>query len=153
LAGRNFSLRKEAAMKGWVACGFIVASVAFAAQAQVMKTTITSEADYSKYMKEVASINGGLRGAGAAPTDDNVKAAQRLGVIFKDVQAYWEDKKVDDAIGFSKAAVAGADTLAKALTAKDEAAVGAAQKALAGQCAGCHMAHREKTPEGTFKMK
>ena len=139
-------------MKGWVAGAFIVA-VSIAAQAQGMKTTIMSEADYSKYMKEVASTNGGLRGAGAAPTDDNVKAAQRLNVIFKDVQAYWEGKKVDDAVGFAKAAVAASDTLAKALTAKDEAAVGAAQKMLAGQCAGCHMAHREKTPEGTFKMK
>jgi mono/diheme cytochrome c family protein len=131
----------------------IALGATLAVHAQGMKTTIMSEADYSKMMKEVGSTNGGLRGAGAAPTEDNVKAAQRLNVIFKDVQAYWEDKKVDDAAGFAKAAVAASDSLAKALTAKDEAAVGAAQKTLAGQCAGCHMAHREKTPEGTFKMK
>jgi mono/diheme cytochrome c family protein len=118
-----------------------------------MKTTIMSEADYSKNMKEVGSTNTGLRGAGAAPTDDSVKAAQRLNAIFKDVQAYWEGKKVDDAIGFAKAAVAATDDLSKALTAKDAAAAGAAQKTLAAQCAGCHMAHREKTPDGTFKMK
>jgi mono/diheme cytochrome c family protein len=121
--------------------------------AQAMKTTIMSEADYSKYMKEVGPTNAGLRGAGAAPTDDSVKAAQRLNAIFKDVQAYWEGKKVDDAIGFAKAAVAATDDLSKALTAKDAAAAGAAQKTLAAQCAGCHMAHREKTPDGTFKMK
>ena len=131
----------------------IALGVTLAAQATAMKTTIMSEADYSKYMKEVGSTNAGLRGAGAAPTDDSVKAAQRLNAIFKDVQAYWEGRKVDDAIGFAKAAVSASDDLAKALTAKDAAAAGAAQKTLAAQCAGCHMAHREKTPEGTFKMK
>ena len=143
-------------MKGLItfACASAIAlGVAVAVQAQGMKTTIMSEADYSKIMKEVGSTNGGLRGAGAAPTEDNVKAAQRLNVIFKDVQAYWEGKKVDDAVNFAKAAVAASDSLAKALSAKDEAGAGAAQKTLAGQCAGCHMAHREKTPEGTFKMK
>src|SRR5258705_12644773 len=116
-------------MKGWVACAFIVATASLAAKG--MKTTIMSEADYSKNMKEVGSTNGGLRRAGAAPTDDNVKAAQRLNVIFKDVQAYWEGKKVDDVIGFAKAEVAASDNLAKALTAKDAAAVGEAQKTLA----------------------
>jgi mono/diheme cytochrome c family protein len=136
------------------ACAAAIAlGITLAAQAQGMKTTIMSEADYSKNMKEVASTNTGLRGAGAAPTDDNVKAAQRLNAIFKDVQAYWEGRKVDDAVGFAKAAVSASDDLAKALTAKDAAAAGAAQKTLAAQCAGCHMAHREKTPEGTFKMK
>ena len=143
-------------MKGVItfACAAAIAlGGTFAAQAQGMKTTIMSEADYSKNMKEVGSTNTGLRGAGAAPTDDNVKAAQRLNAIFKDVQAYWEGKKVDDAIGFAKAAVAATDDLGKALVAKDAAAAGAAQKTLAAQCAGCHMAHREKTPDGTFKMK
>jgi hypothetical protein len=143
-------------MKGVIsfACAAAIAlGATLAVQAQGMKTTIMSEADYSTNMKEVGSTNGGLRGAGAAPTDDHVKGAQRLNVIFKDVQAYWEGKKVDDAIGFAKAAVAASDSLAKALAAKDAAASGEAQKTLAAQCAGCHMAHREKTPEGAFKMK
>jgi len=143
-------------MKGVITlvCALAIAlGVAVALQAQGMKTTIMSEADYSKNMKEVGSINMGLRGAGANPTDASVQGAQRLNAIFKDVQAYWEGKKVDDAVGFAKAAVAASDSLAKALASKDEAAAGTAQKTLAAQCAGCHMAHREKTPEGTFKMK
>src|SRR5262245_42020552 len=142
-------------MKGvitFVCAAAIALGVAVAVQAQG-KTTIMSEADYSKIMKEVGSLNGGLRGAGANPTAENVQAAQRLHTIFMDVQVYWEGKKTEDAVGFAKAAVAATEQLSKALSAKDEAAVGAAQKTLAAQCAGCHMAHREKTPEGTFKMK
>jgi cytochrome c556 len=145
---------KEAVMRGWVACVFIVATASLAAQAPMAKMAISSEEDYSKAMKEVQMRNGALRKSIASSNEaDAAAAAARLETIFKDVQAYWEDKKVADAAGYAKNAVAAVQAVSKAVAAHDMAAAGAANTTLGAQCMSCHTAHREKTPDGGFKMK
>ena len=72
---------------------------------------------------------------------------------FKDVQAYWEHKKVDDAASFAKNAVAAAQAVSNALAAHDMDAAAAANQTLAGTCTACHTAHRDRLPDGSFKMK
>ena len=76
-------------------------------QAPMAKTTITSEADYSAVMKEVGSANGTLGKAitsGAAA--DAAAASARLETAFKNVHAYWVDKKGADATAAAAEAVA-----------------------------------------------
>jgi hypothetical protein len=117
------------------------------------KTTITSLADYSAKMKEIGSNNGMLGKAiqsGAAA--DAAKASAQLETLFKDVQAYWAAKKVDDATAFAANAVAAAQAISKAAAANDMMAATDARAKLASQCMGCHTAHREKTDAG-FIMK
>ena len=129
------------------------AGAAPAGQAPMTQTTIASLADYSAAMKEVGSTNGMLGKAiqsGAAA--DVAKASARLEALFKDVQAYWVAKKVDDATTFASNAVAAAQAISKAAAANDMMAATDARAKLASQCMGCHTAHREKTDAG-FIMK
>jgi hypothetical protein len=79
--------------------------------------------------------------------------AKTLSDLFKQVQAYWEAKKVDDAVMFSKMAVQAADDTVKNSTTMNMTALAENQKAMQSACAGCHMAHRERLPDGTFKIK
>jgi hypothetical protein len=141
-------------MKGWIGCAFIVATVSLAAQAgQPAKLAIASDADYSTTMKDVQAQNGALAKAlTSAAEADVIAAAGKLETDFKNVQAYWEAKKVDDATTFAKNAVAAAQAISKAATAHDMAAANAALPQLRGTCGGCHMAHRAGTP-GNFTIK
>ena len=124
------------------------------AQAPMAKMAIMSEADYSAVMKEVGSTNGLLgKAITSAAAADAAKASARLEVLFKDVQAYWSGKKVDDATTAASNAVAAAGAVSKAVAANDMTAAGEARTKLASQCMASHTAHREKLPEGGFKMK
>jgi predicted NAD-dependent protein-ADP-ribosyltransferase YbiA (DUF1768 family) len=142
-------------MKSWIACAFVVATASLAAQAgQPMKMAIASAEDYSKAMKEVGAQSAALRKAVASAAEPDVAAsAAKLETVFKDVQAYWENKKVDDATTAAKNAVAASQAITKAVAAHDMAAVTAASTTLNAQCASCHMAHRERLPDGSFQMK
>ena len=127
--------------------------MAQAGQAPMAKTTIMSPADYSTAMKEVGSTNGMLgKAIQSNSAADAAKASARLETLFKDVQAYWAGKKVDDATNFAGNAVAAAQAISKAVAANDMAAATEARTKLASQCMGCHTAHREKTDAG-FVMK
>ena len=123
-------------MKGWIAGAFIVAMASMAAGQ--MKMAINSADDYSKTMKDVQAQNMALRKAiTSAAEADVTAAAAKLETDFKDVQAYWEAKKVDDATTAAKNAVAAVQTIAKAAAAHDMAAANAALPTLAATCGAC----------------
>jgi cytochrome c556 len=61
---------------------------------------------------------------------------------FTKLEAFWTERKVDDAIHFSKTAAMLATDIETAAKAKDSAGVAKAQSALADTCRACHLAHR-----------
>jgi cytochrome c556 len=134
-------------------CSFVFA-VSIAAQMTPAPAKIVTEADYAATMKEVGQNNGVMTKSikGDMP-DEAMKAAARLETLFKSVHAYWVEKKVADATTASENAVKGLAAVQKALGAKDMAAAEAARATVAAQCMACHTAHREKTPEGGWRMK
>ena len=81
------------------------------------------------------------------------KAAPRMEVLFKNIHTYWADKKVDDATTASQTAVTSLAAMQKALAANDMAAAETARAHARGPCMACHTAHREKLPEGGFRIK
>ncbi len=126
-------------------------AVSLAAQAPAK---IVSDADYAAAMKEIGSLNGAMTKAiKAGDAAEAGKGIPRLETIFKSVQAYWADKKVADATQASQAAVTALAEIQKALKANDMAAAETARGTLAQQCMGCHKEHREKLPEGGFRIK
>jgi cytochrome c556 len=126
-------------------------AVSLAAQAPAK---IASEADYAATMKEVGQNAGVMtKGIKGGTADEAAKAATRLEELFKNVHAYWSEKKVADATTFAQTAMTNLQAVQKALKANDMAAAETARATVAEQCQGCHMAHREKTPEGGWKMK
>jgi len=135
--------------------GFTVArpSAQTAAGKMAMKAPMSDD-EYSKTMKQIAPTFQSLQKNNTAMNyGDAAKDAQKLEAWFKDVLAYWEAKKVDDAVGFAKAAIAAAQDTSKALEAMNATGLTDAQKALGGACQGCHTAHREKLADGSYKMK
>ena len=135
------------------ACAFVVAASTLStllAQAPAIRT----DEDYSKTMKEVGPLNMTLRKALTSASEADVASSSaRLETLFKDVQAYWEAKKVEDASGFAKNAVTAAHAISQAAAAHDMAAANTAATTLGAQCTSCHMAHRERAADGSFHMK
>ncbi|HUP41265.1 MAG TPA: hypothetical protein VM115_14170 [Vicinamibacterales bacterium] len=115
---------------------------------------IATDADYAVHMKEIGQLNGVLnKSIKGAMADDATKAAARLEVLFKNIHAYWMGKKVEDATTASQTAVTSLQAVQKALASNDMAAAETARATFAGTCMTCHTAHREKLPEGGFKIK
>jgi cytochrome c556 len=138
-----------------IACVFSLALVgtAIAQAPPASKSSIASEADYSAAMKEIGQTNGMIgKALQGGNTADATKGAARLETLFRDVHAYWQAKKVDDATKFAADALAASQAMSKALAAGDVMAATDARTKLGAQCMGCHTAHREKTESG-FKMK
>ena len=129
-------------------------AVSLSAQAPTAGMKIASDADYATHMKEIGQMNGVLnKSIKAGVADEATKAATRMEVLFKNVHAYWSAKKVEDATTAAQTAVTSLQAVQKALAANDMTAAETARASLAGTCMACHTAHREKLPEGGFRMK
>jgi cytochrome c556 len=134
------------------ACLFTFA-IAVSLAAQQAPAKIASDADYMATMKEVGptaqALGKAIKGNMA---DEATKAAARLQVLFKNVHAYWSEKKTADATTASQTVLTNLGEIQKALKANDMAAAETARAAMATQCMACHKAHREKLPDGGFKI-
>jgi cytochrome c556 len=115
---------------------------------------IATDADYAVHMKEIQQMNGVLnKSIKAGDAAEAGKAAARLEVLFKNIHSYWVAKKVDDATTASQNIVTSLQAVQKALAANDMAAAETARATIGANCMSCHTAHREKLPEGGFRIK
>jgi uncharacterized protein YcnI len=113
-----------------------------------------SDADLVKAMKEIGPAFSSLQRDNAAMNHpDGIKQAQLLSDRFKGVQAYYETKKVPDAVAAAKDAVAAADATIKASQVMDMTSLTSAQQKLSASCQSCHQAHRERLPDGSYRAK
>lgn len=112
--------------------------------------------EFQDVMKSNAAASGpmGLRAHVPAKDYDAIaKDAATLKANFTKIEAFWTQKKVADAITFSKDGGQAATALETAAKAKDDAGITAAMAKLTSTCGGCHMAHREQLPDKTFEIK
>jgi hypothetical protein len=147
--------------------------VVFAAVAAVVigipvRANEKASEEYQKAEKSLNAANNSMR--------NNVKNIDYVGLekdaeafkaSFSVMLAYWQEKKVDDAIKFVQDGLKGVEDLATAAKAMNYNGVLAAQNAIAGSngvafvgdtalpgvCVGCHLAHRQRLPDGTFEIK
>ena len=80
--------------------------------------------------------------------EDAAKDAKVLADTFKEVEEIWTKTNTEDAVKFAKNAQTAASDIASGTG--DSAA---SFKALGASCGGCHTAHREKLPDGSFVIK
>ena len=116
---------------------------------------------YQKAMKDLSASAQALRAevktiesAGAYP--DYTPLDKHVSVLrgaFKATLAYWNEKKVDDAVKVTEAGLKGVDALEKAAKDKSYDNLVAASSAISATCASCHKAHRTQTPEGLYEIK
>ena len=120
-------------------------------------TVLANEKPTEAYMNAMKNLKSGQMAMRAAVTakdyDAIAKAAATFQASFDVTEQFWTAKKADDAVASAKAGAKGAADLAAAATAKNDEAIAAAQRALAGTCMGCHTAHRERLADGSFEIK
>jgi hypothetical protein len=130
---------------------------------------LKTEQDYAKAMRELHALDTSLRNniEEVARADlervllfeTTMKArdeAARMEEILANILTFWEAKKTRDAITLSRDALAEAANISKALAVIDlhsPSVATLAQERLNKICASCHAAHREKLPDGTFRIK
>jgi hypothetical protein len=144
----------------------LILSVDVSAQQAV---PLKTEQDYAKAMRELHALDTSLRNniEEVARADlervllfeTTMKArdeAARMEEILANILTFWEEKKTRDAITLSRDALAEAANISKALAVIDlhsPSVATLAQERLNKICASCHAAHREKLPDGTFRIK
>ena len=130
---------------------------------------IATEADHSKAMKELQSLDRALRDnieevARAdlermllfQATMDARRDAARIGDILAEVAAFWEARKDVEALALSRDALQEAANISKALAVIDlhsPSVATIAQEQLGKVCTKCHAARRERLPDGRFQIR
>jgi len=121
-------------------------------QTPAVKLVVSSEADYGLAMKEIGTQSAILRRA-TTSEEDAANSAQQLESMFKEVQLFWQKRSNDDAASIAGVALASAQAVLKAVAAHDMGQAGLAAQKLSATCNTCHTAHRDRLPDGTFKIK
>ena len=128
--------------------------ISIAALALASSSFAQDEAEFAKWMKTIGPTMASMRKhfeAKEAP--EAAKDAEKVSSIFKDVEAYYAKTSTEDAVGFAHKAQLAANETAEAAKSGDLEKAGASAKAIGMNCGPCHMAHREKTEAGNYKMK
>ena len=116
-------------------------------------TVAGQDDEFERGMKAVKGTMDFLAKAEKKSGREITSAGERLGYVYENMIPYWRARDAADAVKLSEAGKAAATLLASASFGKDEAKVDAAIKEIGATCKGCHDAHRERTPEGKFKIK
>lgn len=112
------------------------------------------EQAHAEWMKTAMATAGSLRKNIADKAAEQVVTdAERMEDIFKKSEEFWAKRKTEDAIKWSKESQAAAKEIAAAAKSSDFDKAAAGMKTLMGNCAACHAVHREKLPEGGYKIK
>ncbi|MDX2044357.1 MAG: hypothetical protein SF097_24320 [Acidobacteriota bacterium] len=113
-----------------------------------------SEADLEAAMKQVLPASGSLRGNVTAKNADGAKSdAAKLEKIFKTSEDFFAARKTQDAVDWSKQAKEAAAAIGKLAAAGEWDKIPDEQKKIQATCMACHNAHREKLPDGGYKIK
>jgi hypothetical protein len=109
--------------------------------------------EFQKLMRPAAAANGKLQKIVTADLAAAVPLAAEVKDAFKQIEEFWAKHKVADAQTFAKNVQQAADEVAAAAKAGNQQDAMAAAKKIGANCQGCHMAHRDKAPDGSFIIK
>jgi cytochrome c556 len=122
--------------------------VSAAAQAKM------TEADYDALMKKVGPTNGAMQKAlKSGALADGAKGAQQLAMLFVDVERFWTQYKIKDAMMWAAEAQKYAKAAAAAAEAGDQMKAVEAATSLLGDCKQCHGTYRMGSQEAGFSIK
>jgi cytochrome c556 len=115
---------------------------------------MADDQEFVGWMKKTGGTVGKLRKEVEAKAyPDVAKDATALAEVFKNVEGYFAKSHTEDAVSMAQAAQTLAKQLADAASSGNADGVTAGLKGVQGSCAGCHGTHREKLPEGGYKIK
>jgi len=112
------------------------------------------EEEHAGWMKAAQATAGKLRtNIGNKAADDVATDAEKMVEVFKKCEEFWTKRKIEDAVKWSQQSQAAAKEIAEAAKGGDMEKASTSLRGLMGNCAACHGAHREKSPEGGYKIK
>lgn len=112
------------------------------------------ELEHQTWMKTTSATAGILKKSVEAKQGlETAGNAQKLADVFEQVQVYWAKSNTGDAVSLAKTAHDASLELAASANAGNWAQAATALKAINGTCTACHSVHREKLPEGGYKIK
>jgi mono/diheme cytochrome c family protein len=110
--------------------------------------------EYQNWMKSNATLVTDLnKNLTAKSGDAAVMDAKTLEENMAKVLIYWQTRDVNDGVRFSLDTKYGFAQVALLASQGKFDEASAALKMTQANCAGCHMAHREKAADGSFKIK
>lgn len=127
-------------------CAVLLVGIAFA-----------QDHDHEEFKAWMKATNGSFaslrKSVDAKQGAETAATAGKLAGIFEQVQGHFEEHGMADGINFAKTAHNAAQDLAAAANAGEWDKAAADLKTLGAQCQACHTAHRERLPDGSYKMK
>jgi hypothetical protein len=108
---------------------------------------------YSMLMRPAAAANMTLQRVMESDLAAAATSAAEMQAAFAKIEAFWTQRGTADAMQFAKNVQAVAKEVQDAATAGNREATVAAARRIAANCASCHMAHRERLPDGSFQLK
>jgi len=134
---------------------FVLASVLFAFSfIAVRAADAPDEKQFQKSMKEVGRLTKGFRENVQAKNAATVeKDSTRIAELYNEMAAFWKTRKTDDAVKWSEESAAGATATAAAAKAGEWDKVKSTWGPVNQNCKSCHEAHRQKLPDGGYKIK
>jgi mono/diheme cytochrome c family protein len=110
--------------------------------------------EYQNWMKSNATLVTDLnKNLTAKSGDAAAMDAKTLEENMAKVLIYWQTRDVNDGVRFSLDTKYGFAQVALLASQGKFDEASAALKMTQANCAGCHMAHREKAADGSFKIK
>ena len=126
----------------------------FAAAAVCVGVFAQDDASYQKLMKDLGRESGVIRKADPKTGPDVAASAEKIAVVYDQSKTFWAKRgNTEDAMKWSDEGKEAALELASAAKAGDAAKAGSAFAKMGGTCKGCHDMHRDKLPDGTYKIK
>ncbi|HEY0549979.1 MAG TPA: cytochrome c [Verrucomicrobiae bacterium] len=112
------------------------------------------EKQFHKLMKQVSKVSKDFKtnfeGKNSAALE---KDAATAAAAYKQMAGFWKTRKADDAAKWSEDSATAATATATAAKAGNWDGVKTHWNAVSKSCKGCHDAHREKLPDGGYKIK
>jgi ankyrin repeat protein len=114
----------------------------------------TPEGQFQMWMKDIATTSGRLKkSVPGGAHEEAATDAQHLDEIFKNVEGFMANQKMEDAVQIARSMSLAARDLSAAASAHNADAENAALQKANGGCASCHAVHREKLEDGSYKLK
>jgi len=134
----------------------LFAAICFVAVGLCMVAVVAGDEatdEYRKLMQPAAAANMNLQKVVQSDLSAAAQSAADVQARFSKIEEFWNKRGTSDAVGFAQAIQAAAkDAQDAAAAGNKDAAVTAAQK-IGATCGACHMAHRNRLPDGTFELK
>ena len=113
-----------------------------------------TEAEYPALMNEIRlTVSDAVLHVDAFYWPELTQDLDRLLAMFRQVEAFWEARGNEGAVGFAQEAIAKLGDVAQAGIAQDRGQAGSAIADLRTVCAACHEANREETADGGYRIK